>query len=287
MNTPEKTIVVVGATGRQGSSAIRRLLSSGWRIRALTRDAKTPVAQTLKLAGAEVIQGDTNDRSSLDAAMRGAYGVLCIQPALAYADELRQGTNVADAASVAGVQHFVYMSVGGAEGQSAYRKIAKWEIEKHTQALGLPVTILRPAGFMDDMVGPRFGVPGGTFTIAIEPDKPLPLIAVTDIGVFIDLAFAQPGHFIGKTLELAGSVLFPPQVAEQLSQALGRSIPYVQIPMEALRQHNVEVARVFAFYNETGYQVDIAALRALHPGLMDFETWLKREGTAKYEAVSH
>jgi hypothetical protein len=43
---------------------------------------------------------------------------------------------------------------------------------------------------------------------------------------------------------------------------------------------NLDRARSFA-----GWQADIPALRVLHPGLMDFATWLAREGAAKFEAL--
>jgi uncharacterized protein YbjT (DUF2867 family) len=285
MNKTDKVILVTGATGQQGGAAIRHLIAAGWQVRALTRDLNKPAAQVLQRSGVEVVQGSTDDQASLEAAVKDVYGVFSVQPPMSYDDELRHGKNVADAARVAGTQHFVYTSVGGAEGQDAYRKLAKWEIEQYIQASGLPTTILRPAGFMDDCIGPRFGVPRGIFTIALKPKVKLNLIAVDDIGAFVNLAFEQPDQFRGKTLEIAGDSLVPSQIADHLSRALERSIPYVQIPMEDLRQQSAVVARVFDFYNEAGYQADIPALRKIHPGLMDFATWLEKEGKAKFEAL--
>ncbi|MBV9689204.1 MAG: hypothetical protein JO202_05765 [Ktedonobacteraceae bacterium] len=66
-----------------------------------------------------------------------------------------------------------------------------------------------------------------------------------------------------------------PQIPAAISRATGRSIPYVQIPIETLRQHNADAALVYDFVNEGSLQVDISALRKLHPGLMDFGTWLR------------
>jgi uncharacterized protein YbjT (DUF2867 family) len=107
------------------------------------------------------------------------------------------------------------------------------------------------------------------------------LIAADDIGAFAALAFERPDEYLGKTIEIAGDVLTPPQVAAAISRATGRSIPYVQIPIETVRQQNAKVARALEFLNEVGYTTDIAALRKQHPGLMDLDTWLKNEGTAK------
>ncbi|MBO0781084.1 MAG: NmrA/HSCARG family protein [Ktedonobacteraceae bacterium] len=280
MERTNKIILVTGATGRQGSVTTRYLLAGGWKVRALTRDASAPAALELSQRGAEVVQGDTNDRSSLDAAMQGVYGVFNVQPPLGYDDDLRQGKNVAEAALAACVQHFVYTSVGGAQGQAAYRKLSKWEIEQLIGALGLPATILRPAWYMDNMIGPRFGVPHGQLSTAIKPDVVVPLIAVDDIGAFVALAFDRPDEYLGKTIEIAGDALTMPQIAAAISRVLGRSIPYVQISIETVRQQNADVALVYDFVNEGSLQVDISALRHLHPGLLDFDTWLRKTGKA-------
>lgn len=286
MDKTHNIILVTGATGRQGGATARHLLANDWPVRAIARDLTTPAARALQQAGAEVVQADNDNLAALETAMQGVYGVFSIQPAVfGYEAEVRQGKNIADAAKTAGVHHFVYTSVGGAEGQSRVRKLGKWEIEQYIQALGLPFTILRPANFMEDIIGPRFGVPGGTFSIALKPDVSLRLIAVDDIGALATLMFERPDAYLGQISELAGDSLTPPQVAAAISHATGHSISYVQIPLETIRQQNADVAQVFYFLNEIGYQTNISALRKLYPGLMNFETWLQKEGKAQFEAV--
>jgi uncharacterized protein YbjT (DUF2867 family) len=54
----DRTIVVTGATGLQGGAVTRRLLTNGWRVRALTRNTKSEKARALSDLGAEVVQGD-------------------------------------------------------------------------------------------------------------------------------------------------------------------------------------------------------------------------------------
>jgi uncharacterized protein YbjT (DUF2867 family) len=283
MDKTNKIILVTGATGRQGGATARHLLAKGWHVRAIARDLTIPTAQALQQAGAEVIQGDNENLASLETAMQGVYGVFSVQPAVfGYEREVHQGKNIADAAKAAGVQHFVYTSVGGAEGQSRIRKLGKWEIEQYIQALSLPTTILRPANFMEDIIGPRFGVPQGTFAIGVKPDVALRLIAVDDIGAFAALVFEHPDEYLGKVIEIAGDSLTPPQIAAAISNATGRSISYIHIPIETIRQQNAEVALVFYFLNEIGYQTDIPTLRKLHPGLMNFDTWLQKEGKVKF-----
>jgi len=135
---------------------------------------------------------------------------------------------------------------------------------------------------MEDILGPRFGVPHGTLATAIKPETPMPFIAVDDIGVFVALAFDNPDAYLGKTIEIAGDVLTPPQLAATLSRAARRAIPYVQIPIETIRQQNAELALVYEFVNESSLLVDIPALRQQHPDLMDCDLWLKKHSTALF-----
>jgi uncharacterized protein YbjT (DUF2867 family) len=60
-----KLILVTGATGNQGGAVARELLQCGFQVRALTRDAQKPKAVALKKLGAELIQGDLDDRTSI------------------------------------------------------------------------------------------------------------------------------------------------------------------------------------------------------------------------------
>ncbi len=104
----DRMIAVTGATGQQGGIVARRLLAQGWKVRALTRDPNKQAAQELAAAGAEIVPGDMDSRSELEAAFKGAYGVFSVQnfwlPTVGYEGEIRQGKSVADAAKGAGVQ---------------------------------------------------------------------------------------------------------------------------------------------------------------------------------------
>jgi hypothetical protein len=71
-----KIIVVVGATGNQGSSVARTFLSlSSWKVRATTRNPSSPAAQALAARGAEVVQADLSDLSSLSKAFQDAHAI--------------------------------------------------------------------------------------------------------------------------------------------------------------------------------------------------------------------
>ena len=75
----DKIVLVTGATGRQGGAVVRHMLPRGWKLRALTRNPDSVVAQDLARRGIEVMRGDLEDLTSLDRAVRGAYGVYSVQ----------------------------------------------------------------------------------------------------------------------------------------------------------------------------------------------------------------
>ncbi len=283
------TVLVTGATGNQGGATARHLLAQGWHVRALVRDETTPAAAELAAAGAELARGDLDDRASIEAAARGTHGIYSVQSATD--DEVTQGTNVADAAHAVGIGHLVYSSVGGVESQNRFSvehgwgPIDKWRIEEHIRDLGLPATIVRPAGFMEDFVSPARFFRNGSLDVPWRDDLVMQLIAIEDIGAFAALAFAKPDAYLGTAVEITGDRLTAPQIAEALTAAAGRPVPHTRIPLETLWEHAPEVAKVFTWANETYYDTELAPLRDAHPGLMDFPGWLHRSGRARLLAA--
>ena len=120
----------------------------GWKLRALTRNTNSYAAQELARQGVELVQGDLEDPASLGRAVRGAYGIYSVQDfwTVGARREVQQGKNLADVAKKAGVDHFVYSSVGGAERNTGITHFeTKGEIEKYIRGLGLPTTERRVA----------------------------------------------------------------------------------------------------------------------------------------------
>lgn len=288
----DETVVVVGATGKQGGATAAHLLARGWRVRAVTRNATSPAALALSALGASLVVADMNDPASLERAIAGASGVFSVQPAphdpgapTGYSTEVevRWGRNVADAAAVSGVSHFVYSSLVEATSRTGVPSFdSKWEVEQHIRSLGLPATVLRPATFMDSLVVSK-DVLDGAFTHLLAPDTKYQLIAVDDIGALAALVFASPDRFIGQSLTIAGDERTPRQLATVLGRALGHPVAYHQIPLDLIRQHDPGLAKVFEAAPSS--DADVPALRALHPGLMTFEAWLSRHGRAQLAAL--
>jgi uncharacterized protein YbjT (DUF2867 family) len=278
----QRPILVCGATGSQGGAVARSLLDRGFRVRALTRDAQKPEARSLADRGAEVVQGDMDDRPSMDRALEGIHGVFSVQNfwEAGYDREVRQGKTVADAASAAGVGHFVYSSVGSAHRRTGIAHFdSKWEIEEHVRGLGLHRTVLRPVFFMQNWEMMRGPILGGTLPQPLDPGKPFQQVAVEDIGAFAAIAFERPDEWIGREVEIAGDERTMPEIAEAFGRVVGKQIGYYQVPWEQFEeQMGEEYAVMYRWFNDVGYEADVGSLRREHPGLIDFEGYLRGHG---------
>jgi uncharacterized protein YbjT (DUF2867 family) len=278
----QRSILVCGATGSQGGAVARSLLERGFRVGALTRDPQKPEARALAEQGAEVVQGDMDDRSSVDRALEGAHGVFSVQNfwEAGYDREVRQGKTVADAAKAAGVEHFVYSSVGSAHRRTGIAHFdSKWEVEEHVRGLGLPHTVLRPVFFMQNWEMMREPILGGTLPQPLDPGELFQQVAVEDIGTFAAMAFEHPDAWIGREVEIAGDERTMPEIAEAFGRVAGRDVGYYQVPWEQFEeQMGEEYAVMYRWFNDVGYEADVEALRREHPGLIDFEGYLRGHG---------
>jgi uncharacterized protein YbjT (DUF2867 family) len=278
----ERLVLVTGATGNQGGAVARSLLDRGFPVRALTRDPDKPEARNLDERGAEVVWGDLEDRSSVEQALEGVYGVFSVQNfwETGYDREVRQGLMLADAAQAADVAHFVYSSVG-----SAYRETgiphfdSKWEVEEHVRGLGLPYTILRPVFFMQNWETMRATILDGTLPQPLDPDKPFQQVAVEDVGAFAAIAFERPDEWIGREVDLTGDEQTMPEVAKTFGRVTGTEIVYHQVPWDQFEeQMGEEYAVMYRWFNDVGYEADVAALQREYPELTTLERYLRGHG---------
>ncbi len=277
----QRIVLVSGATGSQGGATARALLERGYVVRALTRHPESEKSQRLAALGAQLVKGDLNDPASLRAAVDGAFGVFSVQDFWEHGreGEIRQGNNLADAAQAAGVKHFVYSSVGGADRALGVPHFeSKFEIEKHVRTLSIPWTILRPVSFMENWEGgQREQIMKGTLASPLSPTTHFQQIAVADIGIFAAEAFDHPEVWAGKTVEIAGDDRTMSDVVAAFSAAIGKPVTYVQVPWDAFgAAAGDEMTSMFRWFEADGYHADVSALRQHHPFVTSFEAYLKQ-----------
>ena len=278
----ERTILVTGATGNQGGSVARHLLNRGnFKVRAMVRDQSKPAAQTLKQAGAELVKGEFDDLAALDQAMQGVYGIFSMQDFRGGVEtEVRQGRAVADAAKAAGVQHFVYSSVGSAERNTGIPHFdSKFQVEEYVRAIKLPYTILRPVFFFYNYSGMKSMVEGGKLLQPLSPDTKLQQLSEEDYGAMVAEVFERPTDFLHREIEVASVDMTMTEITTAFSHVLGKPVQYQQIPFEAFEQQaGEEVTIMYRWFEDVGYEADLAALKREFSKLSDFESYLRNRG---------
>ena len=250
-------VLVTGATGKQGGAVARALLAAGTPVRALVRTPTAQAALHLQSLGAELVQGDLDFPERLESALANVRAVFSIQTPdindLGSDIEMVRGRHLVEAAQTAGITQFVHTSVQGAgdfQQQAPGWAEGRWNrhyweskayIDDLVRSAGFASwTVLKPATFMENLIGWSFIFGNWAqdgFTLAVNSDTKLALVALQDIGAAAAYAFHHPETLHGKDVELAGDYLTVSEMAHTLEQHLGQSFPvHLLSPDDALKQ---------------------------------------------------
>ena len=277
-------VAVVGATGQQGGATARALLNVGVTVRALVRNPEKPAAQALAAAGAQLAVADFDDPASLRTAFDGAarvFAMTTMTSGRGTTGEINDGILIADAAKSAGVEHFVYSSVGGAERHTGIPHFeSKRRVEEHIENLGLPATFVRPTFFYDNL-GSQSSVPEGGAIVVRLPmpdDIPLQMVAVNDIGAVAAAVLIAPSRVPAGAVEIAGDELTGSQIADIFGRRAGLPARFEALPPTAAGDNDLRAMFTW-FATPPSYQADRALTAALDPQLQTFEQWLDQNWT--------
>jgi uncharacterized protein YbjT (DUF2867 family) len=275
-----RTVFVGGATGRFGGVCLL-LLQRGHAVRAMTRTLGSPAGQRLGAAGVEMIAGDFDDLAGLTEAMRDVDAVIA-SGTLHKAGpegELRHGRNIADAVAAAGVAHLVYVSgadAGAGTGVSIFG--VKAAVERHIRSVDVQATIVAPVYLMENLFNPwnLDALRAGRVRSFVAPDRPVQQAAVADVIAFAALAIECPGRLAGERIEIASEEITAEQTVEVLARVTGR--PFA-VERSSRMPLGPNLAALFAWLDEHGHQVDIAALHQRYPDLAwhTFERWVREQ----------
>lgn len=276
-----KEVLVVGATGRQGGAVTETLLDRGYRVRALVRSTQSPLARRLAERGVGLRQGDLDDEASIVSAARGAdaaFGMTTPFQAGVEA-EARQGINLVQALRRAGIEHFVYSSVAGADRATDIPHFeSKFQVERRASELGIPHTVVAPVTFFENVSSP-WQIPmlrQGVVAAGFPPDLGVQHVAIADIASFTALVLENPARFDGRRIEIASEAISGRRQAEILAKVTGRDMRYVRQGIEQIRGWGGEdMVRMVEWINAVGYSANIDELRHDFPevGWHTFERW--------------
>ena len=232
----EKKILITGATGATGGNAIKTLLELKVPVRALIHrtDARS---EQLSALGAEIVQGDLSDFETVTQALKGITGAYFVYP-IKMPGLLEATAFFAQAALEQGVGAVVNMS------QISARRIAKshaaqnhWIAERLLDRSGIPVTHLRPTFFAEWLVYVSDNIrENNMFPLPFGDARYAP-IAAEDQGRVIAAILNNPAEHAGKIYPLYGpKELTQYEVADILTQVLGRKITYAAVEIDAFME---------------------------------------------------
>ena len=223
------------------------------------------------------------DLGSLASAFRGAYGVFNVQnPMISGIEgEILQGKNVAKAAKEAGVRHLVYGSAGtGVAGTSVPSRESKLVVQTHMEALGLPLTVLRPMAFMELMTDKDFYPPVSMWHLMpklIGESQAIPWLCADDLGAIAALAFANPSRFVGTDLRLAAEYRTLPECRQIWQDVTGQRPRRFPMPVWLFERFvGPDLTTMWRWLREHAVDTDPAQTQELLPAVTTVREWLTR-----------
>lgn len=309
---PKKIITVFGATGLQGGGLCRAILSdtsSGeFAVRAVTRNVDSDKAKALKDLGAEVVQGDIDDKQAVRKTLEGAYGAYFVTFFWAHFSpekEYAEAQTYAECAKEANLKHVIWSTL---EDTRTFVPLSddrmptlhgkykvphfdgKGAADHFFTDLQLPVTFLRASFYWDNFIffgsGPQKGQDGNYYLTFPLDNKTMAGIASEDIGKCAYGIFKN-SDLIGKTVGIAGDHVTGEEMASAMSKALKLPIVYNNVTPETYRGFGFpgadDLGNMFQFYRDFEKECnevrDIAGSKKLNPELKSFDEWINENAS--------
>jgi multimeric flavodoxin WrbA len=112
--------------------------------------------------------------------------------------------------------------------------------------------------------------------------KSLVLISTHDIRIFAAKAISSPSSYNNIALSIGSQALTYGQGAKIFKEAVGSEIQTAPaFVMGLLKWPISDLKKMHNWLTEHGSVVDLEDMRRRHPGLLDFETWIKEESQFK------
>ena len=226
-------ILVTGATGNNGVEIVKGLTARGETVRAMVR--KEPEQGDILHAYVEYAVADFDDSGSLRRALTEVDRAFLVTPSSEKVEE--QQLRFVDLAREAGVKHIVYLSQLHATQDSPVRFLRYHAaVEAALAQSGMAFTNLRPNLYMQGLLlFKQLIASQGKISAPIGQSR-VSVVDVRDIAAVAVAALTEPGHE-GKSYDITGpEALTHAQMAEKLSQILGKPIAFENISGTAMRE---------------------------------------------------
>jgi NADH dehydrogenase len=271
-------ILVTGATGFIGRALIRHLSNTGQQVRVLLR----PSPQSPRIpkgVPVEVAVVSLNDERGVRAALRGVDHIYHLASASTLGrrgnlltTDIEGTRTLAQAASDAGIQRFIFLSHIGADRASAFPiQKAKGIAEEHIRRSGVPYTIIRSSvlfgpedRFTNNLAGILRAVPF-IFPIPSDGRSLLQPLWVEDLVTCLVWTLDNP-ETVNQTYEVGGGEYFTlRQVLETLMDVTRRRRLLVPLPVPWMRALLFMVDSLVPNFSISTYWLDYVAVNRTCP----------------------
>ena len=242
---------ITGITGQVGGTLARHLLAAGETVRAVVRDARKGEAWAAR--GCEVAVAGMDDAAALAKAFAGTTAVFVLPPPVfdpqpGYPEARRLGDTLVQALTAARPGRVLQLSTIGADAVHDNLLSQHTLLEAALRDLPLPLTVLRPAWFVENAVWDVASArdEGVIRSFLVPTARPAPMVATADIGrVAADLI--RENWTGRRVVELEGPRrVSPDDLAAAFTAALGRSVraePVASVIVATAAGARNEVAR--------------------------------------------
>ena len=223
-------ILITGASGNVGREVLKQVAQTGARVRAAYQSVSKAAAAP---SGVDLVTMDYTQPDTLKAALKGVERVFLVGPPSSSLVSLER--KAIDEIKRSGIKHLVKLSAMGGRAATFPRQHA--ESEDYIQSTAVPYTFLRPNGFMQNFVNYNAATINTQDAFyGCQGDGKVSHIDIRDIGAVAAKVLTEDGHD-GKAYTLTGpAALSNAEIAQILSDDLGREIRYVDLPPAQFKQ---------------------------------------------------
>ncbi|MBX7449301.1 NmrA family NAD(P)-binding protein [Mycolicibacterium sp. 3033] len=225
-------ILITSAAGGVGRPLVRQLAADGHAVRAFVKNKDQ--AQRSRTDGAsDIVIGDLGRPGDLENALRGVRQIYHAAPTQ-LVNEKPVAERLIAAATAEELDHVVFHSVIHPDIAELPHHRQKLEVEGLLRDSGLPVTVLRPSHYMQNVLDFWDFFGAGLLPYPTSPDSRMGVVDVEDIASAAANVLINPGEHIGNTYDLSTVELTRHDMARVWSRVLGHPMTAVRIPPQAL-----------------------------------------------------
>ena len=227
---------VAGITGHIGGATATALLARGKQVRALVRDPANSASWADR--GVDLRHGDLTDSDALASALDGVEAAFLMQPTpMGVTRDFPEARALTDgivgALNRAPPPRAVVLSSVGSEQEHGLGNITQTQmLERALDRFTFPIAFVRPGSLLENNLASLARARDtGVFDSFLQPvDRGFPMAATVDVGAEVARLLVEGWE--GRRIVELGSYYSPVDIANAMSDALGRPVEAKAIPRD-------------------------------------------------------